>query len=96
MSSSAGRAAVSKTAGRRFDPCLTCHLNKNIMLNWLTKTRKFISGTLEELHKCTWPTKDELFQSTVIVLIAIFILTAFVFGVDMASVKIISWLTTGF
>ena len=26
VSSSAGRAAVSKTAGRRFDPCLTCQM----------------------------------------------------------------------
>jgi len=63
------------------------------MSNWLTKTRKFIGNTIEELHKCTWPTRDELFKSTILVIIAIAAITVFVACVDFASQKIIRILT---
>jgi hypothetical protein len=39
-SSSAGRAAVSKTAGRRFDPCLPCHFFKYIHNNYYEIMKK--------------------------------------------------------
>ena len=66
------------------------------MSNWLTKTRNFIAGTLDELQKCKWPTRDELFHSTIVVIAAIVSITVFVACVDFASQKIIRILTTGF
>ena len=66
------------------------------MGSWLTKTRKFIAGTLDELQKCKWPTREELFQSTIVVIVTIIAVTIFVAGVDFASRKIITLLTAGF
>jgi preprotein translocase subunit SecE len=63
------------------------------MQNILTKTRLFITGTLEELRKCSWPKREELYESTVIVIIAIVLMAAFVFCVDSISQKVISFLT---
>ena len=66
------------------------------MSNWLTKTRKFIAGTLDELQKCKWPSREELFHSTIVVIVTIAVITIFVACVDFASQKIIRILTTGF
>jgi preprotein translocase subunit SecE len=65
-------------------------------MKWLTKLRKFINGTIEELYKCTWPTRQELFRSTVIVLVAVVAVAVFVGLVDFGSQRIIRFLTTGF
>jgi preprotein translocase subunit SecE len=63
------------------------------MQKFLTKTRLFIAGTLEELRKCSWPKREELYESTIIVIIAIVVMALFVAGVDFASQKVISFLT---
>lgn len=63
------------------------------MNNWLANTRKFISGTIEEIGKCSWPKREELFRTTIIVIVAIAVLAAFVSVVDFASQKIIRILT---
>jgi preprotein translocase subunit SecE len=38
--------------------------------------------TMEELKKCTWPTRDELAGSTVVVILSIVVLGVFTFVVD--------------
>ena len=50
--------------------------------NPLRKISKFGSETMEELKKCTWPNKTELFESTIVVLISCFLLAGFVALVD--------------
>ena len=46
------------------------------------KIRSFIEDTMEEVKKCSWPTKDQLFESTLLVLIVLIVLTVFVAAVD--------------
>lgn len=40
--------------------------------------RDYLSGVLEELKKCTWPTRSELKSSTVVVVIAVIIIACFI------------------
>lgn len=42
----------------------------------------FLTDTVKEMKKVTWPSKDELRESTIIVLAVCGIISAFVFGVD--------------
>jgi preprotein translocase subunit SecE len=42
----------------------------------------FLTDTVKEMKKVTWPTKDELRESTIIVIAVCGIIAAFVFGVD--------------
>jgi len=49
---------------------------------YLLQLTNYVQATREELHKCTWPTWDELKGSTVVVAISIFILGGFVVLVD--------------
>jgi preprotein translocase subunit SecE len=46
------------------------------------KIRKFFSEMVAELKKVTWPTRDELKESTKLVIIATFVVTLFVGLVD--------------
>ena len=46
------------------------------------KSRSFSEDTMEEVKKCSWPTKDQLFESTLLVLIVLVVLTVFVAAVD--------------
>ncbi len=43
-----------------------------------TGTRNFLTEVQVELKKCTWPTRPELFESTVVVVVAVLILAAVV------------------
>lgn len=48
--------------------------------------------TQEELHKCTWPTWDELTGSTIVVMVSVAILGGFTVGVDYLVTNIIRFI----
>lgn len=51
-------------------------------------TKTFLGEVQAELKKCTWPTRPELFESTVVVIVSVFILTLVVGFSDL----ILMWL----
>ena len=59
----------------------------------MSRVRQFIADTMAELHKCTWPGKAELFESTILVIVAIVILSSFVAGVDQVCMQLINLIT---
>ena len=59
------------------------------------KVRGFIRDTLAELGRCTWPGRQELMESTVLVIVVVVILGCFVAGVDEVTRIAIRFITTG-
>ncbi len=59
------------------------------------KIRRFITDTLGELGRCSWPGRTELFESTILVIVVISVLALFVAGVDEVSRVVIRLITTG-
>ena len=51
----------------------------------MSKVRAFVSGTIAELGKCTWPDRASVFESTLLVLFMIAVLAVFVAGIDFVS-----------
>lgn len=47
------------------------------------KIKNFLAETRVEMNKVTWPTRDELKESTKIVIVATFIVTLFIGIVDV-------------
>jgi preprotein translocase subunit SecE len=43
----------------------------------------------ELIHKVTWPTWDELQQTTIIVLVALLLITMVIFGMDFLSENVL-------
>ncbi len=48
----------------------------------------FFNGVVKEMKKVTWPTKDELKESTAIVVVVCLLLAAFTYIVDMSVTQI--------
>jgi preprotein translocase subunit SecE len=54
----------------------------------------FFRDTQEELKKCTWPTRDELMGSTVVVFVSIALLGVFTAVIDFVIAMIVRWLAS--
>ena len=59
----------------------------------IEKIKKLYENTVSEVKKCTWPSKNELVESTVVVIAALAILIGWVFCTDMvwsSAIKLIT------
>ena len=63
------------------------------MTNPFVRVRGFLNDVLAELKKSAWPTRKELVDSTVVVIITVLILGLFVAFADFVFLKIIGMLT---
>ncbi len=63
------------------------------MTNPIHKIRNFYTDTVTELKKCTWPTWNELWESTVVVIASSILLGLFVFVVDIMMRYLVQYLT---
>lgn len=61
----------------------------------MAKVGSYIQEAYDELvHKVTWPSWDELQQTTIIVLVSLIITTLIIFGMDFVSEKVLTTLYT--
>ena len=59
----------------------------------MNKISNYIQEAYDELlHKVNWPSWDELQQTTVIVLVALAIVTAIIFGMDFVSKNVLTFI----
>ena len=59
----------------------------------MSKFGNYIQEAYDELiHKVTWPSWEELQQTTVIVLIALGLVTAVIFGMDLVSENVLTFI----
>jgi len=55
----------------------------------LNKAVTYIKDVRQEMSKVSWPTKDELIESTIVVLILSGLLAVYMFIVDMSLTRIV-------
>jgi preprotein translocase SecE subunit len=60
---------------------------------YLMMLARYIEETREELKKCSWPTKDELSGSTLVIMVTIILLGGYTVGVDFILTLVIRLLT---
>ncbi len=63
------------------------------MWNPIQKIRAGWHSVVGELKKCTWPTVPELRESTVVVVVTVLILTAWVTVADLVCGQVVRFLT---
>jgi preprotein translocase subunit SecE len=60
-------------------------------MNWWTKTKEFLSETRTEMRKVSFPTRDEVMGTTIVVLV-----TSVIFGIYLfAADRLIVWAYQG-
>ena len=60
---------------------------------YLVKIRNYMEETQEELKKCSWPNREELKGSTVVVMVTITLLGLFTVGVDWLLASLMRLIT---
>ncbi len=58
----------------------------------ITKTIAFIKDVRSELSQVSWPTVDQLWDSTKVVLSTMILLSAVIFLFDLVFARLISWM----
>jgi len=56
------------------------------------KVKNFLNQTVAELKKVSWPSKNELIGSTVVVIITVIIMAVYIGLVDLGFSKLIGFL----
>jgi preprotein translocase subunit SecE len=65
---------------------------KAATIGWATKGRSFLKDVRVEMTKVTWPTWDELKGQTLVVIIAVMLIAAFIGSVDIVLSNIVKLL----
>ena len=63
------------------------------MVNPFLKLQEFVMEVLAELKKSSWPTRRELADSTVVVIVTVLILGIFVAMADLLFLRVVAMLT---
>ncbi|SHM68894.1 preprotein translocase subunit SecE [Caldanaerovirga acetigignens] len=56
---------------------------------FLKRSNKFIKEVRSELKKVTWPTKDELISSTIVVVVSVALVSGFIWIVDSILLNVL-------
>ena len=56
-------------------------------MNWLTKTKEFLSEVRTEMRKVSFPARDEVVSTTIVVIVTSVVFAAFLFVSD----RLIIW-----
>ena len=63
---------------------------------WWLSTKEFFHDTQSEMKKVTWPTRNEVVGTTVVVIAATLVFALFLWGCDLVFYKAIDFLFTRF
>jgi len=61
---------------------------------YLVRVGNYASETREELRKCSWPSKEELWGSTGVIVVTVAMLALFIAFVDMILSWVIGWISS--
>jgi preprotein translocase subunit SecE len=65
-------------------------------MNWWTKTKEFLSEVRSEMRKVSFPSRDEVVATTIVVIITSFVFAAFLFLADQLIVHAYQGIVTVF
>jgi preprotein translocase subunit SecE len=65
-------------------------------MQWWLSTREFFRDTTGEMKKVTWPTRNEVVGTTVVVIVSTLVFAIFLWGCDVLFYKMIDFLFTRF
>ena len=61
----------------------------------IARIRAFAQEVLAEFRKVTWPTRQELIDSTVVVIVVTVVLAFFLGAVDIVLARVVEWILGG-
>jgi preprotein translocase subunit SecE len=59
------------------------------------RVREFVQEVLAEFRKVTWPSRQELVNSTIVVIVVTVVLALFLGAVDIVLARAVEWVLSG-
>jgi preprotein translocase subunit SecE len=59
------------------------------------RVREFVLEVMAEFRKVTWPSRQELVNSTVVVIVVTVVIAFFLGGVDIVLARVVEWILGG-
>ncbi|MBP1619519.1 MAG: secG 1 [Acidobacteria bacterium] len=60
-------------------------------MNWWQRLKTFVSEVVVETRKVSWPSRDEVVATTVVVIIASFVFGIFLYVCDLVFLRLVTW-----
>jgi preprotein translocase subunit SecE len=64
--------------------------------NWWSQSRKFLSEVKNEMGRVTWPSRKEVYATTVVVILTSLFFGLYLWGVDLLFNRFIGWIFKSF
>lgn len=58
----------------------------------LAKTKQFLTDVSKEMQKVSWPTREQLRESTIVVIVTSLIITGVTFIIDQAMTQVMKFI----
>jgi preprotein translocase subunit SecE len=58
---------------------------------WFSRARRFLSEVRSELGRVTWPTRREVWATTVVVILVSTLFGVYLYIIDLSLSRIVSW-----
>ena len=68
----------------------------NQAANWFSRGRRFLSEVRSELDRVTWPTRREVWATTIVVIAFSTAVGLYLYGIDLALSSFIGWVIERF
>jgi preprotein translocase subunit SecE len=59
---------------------------------WYKRFWMFLKDAKAELRKVTWPSRNEVYSTTIVVIISVFFFGFYLFFMDVAFSRVITWI----
>ena len=66
------------------------------MTGWWGRSRRFLAEVRNELSRVTWPTRKEVYTTTLVVILTSIFFGIYLYGIDLALNALMGWLYTRF
>ncbi len=60
-------------------------------MNWWTRLKTFLHEVVVETKKVSWPSRDEVVATTVVVIAASFVFGIFLYVCDLVFFRLVDW-----
>ena len=65
---------------------------RDSVTGWWARSRRFLSEVRNEMGRVTWPSRKEVYATTIVVILTSVFFGVYLWGVDMVLTNIIGWI----
>ena len=65
---------------------------KESVTGWWARSRRFLAEVRNEMSRVTWPSRKEVYATTVVVILTSILFGVYLYGIDLMLNALVAWL----